>query len=191
MGIETFEESRILVGMKIDIREMDNNTLDLINQCDASFTVDSKLLLSAKDGRVNYAVVNVAPYIKQYDTDEMDYKTFISNPDKTVFFAYADHELAGQIRVMKYWNGYAYIDDVAVDSKYRRQGIGRLLIERAIAWAREKGFPGLMLETQNNNVAACKLYESCGFELRGFDTHLYKGSNPNTDEIALYWYLIF
>jgi len=42
-----------------------------------------------------------------------------------------------------------------------------------------------------DEVQACKLYESCGFELRGFDTHLYKAFDPATDEMALYWYLIF
>jgi hypothetical protein len=49
----------------------------------------------------------------------------------------------------------------------------------------------MMLETQDNNVLGCRLYASCGFELRGFDTHLYKGLDPSSDEIALYWYLIF
>ena len=176
--------------MKIIVHPMDKDTLHQINQCDASFTVDAKLVLSAENGKISYTAVDVSPYTKQYGPDEMDYNTFISNPDKAVFFAYVDEELAGQVRMVKYWNGYAYIDDVAVDTKFRRQGVGRALIERAIEWARSKGFPGLMLETQNNNVAACKLYEACGFELRGFDTHLYKGLKPNTDEIALYWYLI-
>jgi len=170
---------------------MDNDTLQQINQCDASFTVDSKLILSAENGKINYTIVNIHPYTKHYGPEEVDYKTFIGDPNKTVLFAYVDEEFAGQLRIMKYWNGYAYIDDVAVGTKFRRQRVGRALIERAIAWAKERHFPGLMLETQNNNVAACKLYASCGFELRGFDTHLYKGTNPATDEIALYWYLIF
>jgi len=177
--------------MELVIREMDRDSLPHINQCDASFIVDSKLVLFAEDGRIRYTIVKVPRYTKQYGREEVDYNTFISSPDKVVFFADVDGEFAGQVRVMKYWNGYAYIDDVAVDSEYRRHGVGRALIERAIEWAKEKGLPGLMLETQNNNVAACKLYEQCGFELRGFDTHLYKGLNPDTDEIALYWYLIF
>ena len=177
--------------MKITIREMDKETLHQINQCDASFTVDSKLIMSAKNGKISYTLVSVSPYTKQYEIEETDFKIFISNPDRIVIFAYANDELAGQVRIMKYWNGYAYIDNIAVDTKFRRQGVGRALIERAIEWARTKGFPGIMLETQNNNVAGCKLYESCGFELRGFDTHLYTGLNPNTDEIALYWYLNF
>ena len=50
-----------------------------------------------------------------------------------------------------------------------------MIIVSTIEWAKTGGFPGVTLETQNNNVAACLLYESSGFELRGFDTHLYKG----------------
>jgi hypothetical protein len=48
-----------------------------------------------------------------------------------------------------------------------------------------------MLETQDDNVPACTLYQSCGFVLDGFDRNVYKAINPNTKETALYWYLIF
>jgi ribosomal protein S18 acetylase RimI-like enzyme len=176
---------------KITLCEIDNDSIQHINQCDSSFIVNSKLLLSVENGKISYIVANVTPYTKQYGSEEVDYSTYISNPDKTVFFVYVDNELAGQIRVIKNWNGYAYIDNVAVDPKHRKQGIGRALIARAVEWAKERKLPGMMLETQNNNVPACCLYERCGFELRGFDTHLYKALNPDTDEIALYWYLMF
>lgn len=49
----------------------------------------------------------------------------------------------------------------------------------------------VMLETQNINVVACRLYESCGFVLGGFDACLYRGVMPGTREIALFWYLLF
>jgi streptothricin acetyltransferase len=69
---------------------------------------------------------------------------------------------------------------------------------QAIGWARERGLPGVMLESQNiplagtfRNGAACRLYESCGFVLGGFDSYLYRGVMPGTREIALYWYLMF
>jgi ribosomal protein S18 acetylase RimI-like enzyme len=74
---------------------------------------------------------------------------------------------------------------------YRRQGVGRVLLQQAIQWASDKQLAGVMLETQNNNVGGCRLYESCGFELGGFDRCLYQGINPGTDEIALYWYYPF
>jgi ribosomal protein S18 acetylase RimI-like enzyme len=191
MGAEAFEEPGILVGMNLIIREIDRYSVEDFGRCDNSFTVSSKLVLNTENGTINYTVVDVPPYIKQYGPEDFDSKFYMNHPDRAVFFSYLDEELAGEIRFRKYWNGYAYIDNIAVDSKFRRQGAGRALMERAIAWAKEKGFPGIMLETQNNNVAACKFYESCGFKLRGFDTHLYKGLTPDTDEIALYWYLIF
>ncbi len=63
-------------------------------------------------------------------------------------------------------------------------------MQEAIAWARSKQLPGIMLETQNINVAACRFYESCGFKLGGMDRFLYKGISKDLDEIALYWYLL-
>ena len=89
------------------------------------------------------------------------------------------------------WNRFAIIWDLAVEPSFRRQGVGRRLIEHALRWARDRGLPGVMLETQNINVAACRLYARCGFELGGFDGYLYRGVAPGTREIALFWYLLF
>jgi streptothricin acetyltransferase len=176
--------------MEIVIREMDGHNIQDVNRCNGIFTVDSQLVLHAQNGRISYTVISVPPYEKQYPPDEVDYRDYINNPEKVIFLAYVNDKLAGQVRVLKYWNGYAYVDDVVVDTNHRKQGVGRALILQAIEWAREKNSPGLMLETQNNNVPACRLYESCGFELGGFDRNLYKGLMPGTDEIALYWYFI-
>jgi streptothricin acetyltransferase len=63
------------------------------------------------------------------------------------------------------------------------------LIDQAIAWTNHRRLPGLMIETQTNNVAACALYERCGFTLRGYDAWLYRALNPDSTEAALFWYL--
>ena len=93
--------------------------------------------------------------------------------------------------MLRWWNRFAYVEDLVVNPEYRGLGIGRRLLERGIQWARENDYPGVMLETQNDNVPACTLYQSCGFVLSGFDRNVYKAIHPNTKEIALYWYLIF
>jgi ribosomal protein S18 acetylase RimI-like enzyme len=177
--------------MKINICKMDHQNFQDLNQCDGMFTVASQLVLNIENGKLGYNIVSVSPYEKRYPIDEINASDYINNPEKVVFFAYADGELAGQIRILKWWNAYAYIDDIVVDIKHRRKGIGRMLLAKAAEWAQAGKFPGLMLETQNNNVAACHLYESCGFELGGFDRFLYKGLNSSTDEVALYWYLFW
>lgn len=177
--------------MKIEIRELDQSSLQDVNKVDGSFQVDSRLVLSAIDGRIQYTVEPVPLYTKTYDFEPLDYPSFIDNPDKTIFFAYADGKLAGQIILWVNWNKFAYIEDITVDVHFRRQGIGKLLMSRAVEWAKGKNLPGLMLETQDINVPACRFYERRGFVLGGFDHFLYKAMLPGSDEIALYWYLIF
>ncbi|MBP1692388.1 MAG: streptothricin acetyltransferase [Chloroflexi bacterium] len=174
--------------MTITIEEINPRNIQDADRCDAAFTVEAKLVLSAENDRIHYSTVRIPSYLKRYPLDSIDLSTYINNPDKAVFFAYVDGRIAGQIRLCRYWNRYAYIEDIVVDTKYRRQGVGRGLIRQGIRWAIEKQLPGVMLETQNNNIAACCLYASCGFELAGFDRCLYQGINPETDEIALYWY---
>ncbi len=118
-----------------------------------------------------------------------DAQAYIDKPDHAAWLAYVDNRLAGQNLVHENWNRYAIIWDIAVNPPFRRQGVGSRLIEQAIAWARERHLPGVMLETQNINVASCRLDERCGFVLGGFDSYLYRGIMPGTNEIALYWYL--
>jgi streptothricin acetyltransferase len=175
----------------IIIQEIDLDNLRDVNKCDATFTVNSRLVLNAVNSVISYSVASVAPYQKPYVFDEKDYQSYIANPNKIIYFAYIDGQLAGQINVSKHWNVYAWIDDFMVDIKFRRRGVGRALMQRVVDWAKARHLPGIMLETQDVNVSACQFYENFGFRLRGFDTYLYKGFNPDTDEIALYWYLIF
>ena len=177
--------------MEIAIRELDRHNLQDVNRTGSTFTIDSRLVLDAEDGVIRYTVTPTPPYQKRYAPDEIDYAAYVGCPDRAIFLAYVGGEPAGQIRLRRNWNQYAYVEDIVVDANFRKQGLGRALIERAIEWAKAKRLPGIMLETQNNNVAACRLYERCGFVLGGFDRYLYKGITPDTEEIALYWYLVF
>jgi ribosomal protein S18 acetylase RimI-like enzyme len=162
-----------------------------LNRCDNSFTVEAELRLTAEDGRIGYSVEPVTPYVKRYDLEIHDAQAYLEKPDHAAWLAYVDGRIAGQILVHENWNRFAIIWDIAVDPPFRRRGVGRRLMEQAVAWARARGLPGVMLETQNINVAACRLYERCGFLLGGFDACLYRGVMPGTREIALFWYLLF
>ena len=60
-----------------------------------------------------------------------------------------------------------YLCSMAVRARDRGQGIGRALVEAAIADASRSAPPGqwLLLQVEASNVAARRLYEACGFKL--------------------------
>lgn len=57
----------------------------------------------------------------------------------------------------------AYITLVLVDSRDRRSGLGRALVNQVIEVARRRGFRTCRLEVANDNFAAVRLYEGLGF----------------------------
>lgn len=177
--------------MEITLHEINLQNLKDTGKCNGAFKVDSKLILSAQNNGVHFETISTPPYQKTYPVEAIDYGTYIDHPDRTVFLAYMDLSVAGEIRLRWNWNNFAYIEDIVVDVSLRRRGVGRMLIKRAIQWAKEKQLPGVMLETQNNNVPACLLYQACGFELGGFDQRLYRGLHADSEEIALFWYMLF
>ena len=60
-------------------------------------------------------------------------------------------------------NNEAEIHLLGVKPEYRRHGLGRMLVEAAIARANQNGYSKLILWTQLSMNAAQKLYESSGF----------------------------
>jgi ribosomal protein S18 acetylase RimI-like enzyme len=177
--------------MEVIIREMDESNLQDTNLCNSTFIVDSRLALRYEDGDITWSIDPIKPREKSYPPDEVDLTAYLHHPDRTFFFAYVGHQLAGQIQLRTWWNHFASIEDIRVEPGFRKQGIGRALVEQAIIWARGKGMPGIRLETQDVNVPACRLYERCGFKLGGFDWYLYRDFKGCEGEIALYWYRVF
>ena len=175
--------------MEITIRKIEPHESPQTEFFSRKSAVNSRLALGIENEKLVYTIIPVEPYERNYPAEDVNYSFDGSGP--AIFFAEVDGKLAGRIRMLKWWNQFAYIEDLAVNPEYRGLGIGRALVERGIQWARENSFPGVMLETQDNNVPACTLYKSCGFVLGGFDRNVYKAINPNPRETALYWYLIF
>jgi ribosomal protein S18 acetylase RimI-like enzyme len=59
--------------------------------------------------------------------------------------------------------GEAYVDSLAVEESYRRQGVGRALLEDACGVAQRKGCREIALHVLHARTEARRLYESCGF----------------------------
>lgn len=182
--------------MDIFIRELRAGDEEFGTNIDGSFIVDSTLVLQLMGQRIGYTVKEIPLRIKSYDDEQLeedtvgDYSSYIDNPDQIIYVALANNQVVGHIVLKRNWNKYAYVEDIKVDKQYRGYGVGKKLIEQAKRWAMDGRMTGIMLETQNNNVRACKFYESCGFVIGGFDSYVYRGLDKNSDEIAIYWYLI-
>jgi ribosomal protein S18 acetylase RimI-like enzyme len=58
---------------------------------------------------------------------------------------------------------YAYVSDLVMLPAYRRRGLGRALLEHAVAFARGKGANALRVGVLARNEAAARLYRSLGF----------------------------
>jgi len=86
------------------------------------------------------------------------------------------------------WRDTANVWNILVDRAYRRRGLGRELMNRAIAWARAQGLRAITLETQTNNLAACRFYQALGFKLCGIDDHFYSNDDIGMKEVAIFWW---
>src|SRR4029453_8923638 len=59
--------------------------------------------------------------------------------------------------------GELHINNVAVRESFRRNGIGGLLLSRAIEEGKRLGASSAFLEVRSGNLAAQSLYQKCGF----------------------------
>ena len=58
---------------------------------------------------------------------------------------------------------FLVIENMIIDSKYRKKGIGKMLIEQIEKQAKTKGCSQIILVTEVNRYDACGFYESIGF----------------------------
>lgn len=58
----------------------------------------------------------------------------------------------------------AWLEDMVVNNAFRSQGIGSVLIDEAIAYARSVGCRRITLLTDGDNIPAHRFYEKFGFQ---------------------------
>ncbi|TRZ38148.1 GNAT family N-acetyltransferase [Niallia circulans] len=124
-----------------------------------------------------------------FPDDTLPWHEYIEKEDKAIFLAFLNGEYVGQIRLIKDWNKFCYIENIAVCEKFRQNGVGNILFTKAEEWALSGGLGGISLEAQDDNLLACRFYLKQGMELGGVDS-LKHAFNPNIDK-TLYWYKVF
>jgi RimJ/RimL family protein N-acetyltransferase len=75
---------------------------------------------------------------------------------------------------------------ISVRADYRGQGVGRALMERAIAWARESGaITRIELQVLARNAIAIRLYEKLGFQHEGHHPRAFYRDGQYLDDITM------
>lgn len=181
------------------LREQD---VDAAVAFDGSFIAFQRLSLQLRDGALWCDLDSFEtepleePYRKNYgdDADAEGLRDYLHRArgntatDAAAFVVRLDGRVAGRMMMSRTWNGFACIDDIAIDRNARRRGAGTALMQAALDWARAHGYPGIMLETQDTNVIACRMYLRHGFVLGGCDRYHYANEPDIAHETALFWY---
>ena len=109
-------------------------------------------------------------------------------PHAAVFVAEADGELVGRLSLSRDQHPASrHVADLGlmIAAGHRRRGIGRALLEQAVAWAREAGVRKLELHVFPWNEPALELYEAFGFEREGIRREHYRREDEYVDAILM------
>jgi len=121
--------------------------------------------------------------------DERRYlKTVLRHPDAAVFVADDDGLIVGRLSLSRDPHPASrHVADLGlmVAASHRGRGIGRLLLEEAVAWSRLSEVRKLELHVFPWNEPALRLYESFGFEREGYRKRHYARDDELLDAILM------
>ena len=190
--------------MSIEIIEESTDSLTNYGEVSIAFEVKSQLRVeSIENGLSGFQFKEEEirePYIKDADQIEgegpLQWSKTMDTTHWGVLSAYNDSQRVGGAVVAWKTPGIYYmledhddeaaLWDIRIHPDYRNQGIGSQLLNRVADWARDKGCLLLKIETQNNNVPACRFYERQGCTLDAVNHNAYK---EFPEEIQLIWHL--
>ena len=101
----------------------------------------------------------------------------LTNNESIIYLAYIEENPVGFIQLYPIFSSVTMepmyiLNDLFVDSSYRKIGVAQALIQTAKDLCKKNGVKGMVLETQTTNKLAQSLYENCGF-LKDENLHYY------------------
>lgn len=77
----------------------------------------------------------------------------------------------------------AELSRIYTKDEYRGQGLAKMIIKKLIAYAKEKGYSKIILDTWQDSISARKLYAALGFKERPpFDEKTFQNSFATDDK---------
>jgi streptothricin acetyltransferase len=204
--------------MEIVNLPVDKDSLNELEKIPISFEVKSQFNIELLEGGLGGMVFHEEPVIpperRDFDKDEgQGPHRWLQNFDvsswRMLVCREGDTPAGGLVIAREYRDSYASVqplpgfgiqmlegrDDLAlvwnirVQPAYRHSGIGSRLFNEAIKWSKEQGLKQLKVETQNNNVNACRFYARQGCKLGEIHRYKYIDVPAYAHEVMLVWYL--
>jgi RimJ/RimL family protein N-acetyltransferase len=110
------------------------------------------------------------------------------SPHAAVFVADAGGRIVGRLSLARDSHPASpHVADLGlmVAAPYRGRGVGRRLLDEAVAWAREVGIAKLELHVFPHNEPAIRLYERFGFEREGLRRGHYRRGGELLDAVLM------
>ncbi|UCC17529.1 MAG: GNAT family N-acetyltransferase [Dehalococcoidales bacterium] len=150
-----------------------NDTINILVRPAVENDFEEALLLFEEGDKVHSeALPQVFRQVSGPARTEEYFTDLIRDKNSILFVAIYQEHLAGLItvNVREYPNvpimiprTYPYIGDIVVAEKYRRKGIGQMLMNRVQSWAKEKGIFQLELNVWAFNERAISFFEKSGY----------------------------
>ena len=171
----------------IEIRKIDASHSSDINIPNEPFSMFGRIVPSYTDGRWSYELVRYAPEgISEMCFPDENYR--FEEMQNSVFLGAYDGEKCVGLSVLEPgFFKYMYLNDLKVNSAYRRHGVGKMLINISAKIAEEMGYCGIYTIGQDNNPGACLFYLNSGFRIGGFDTEVYRHTTQEGKSDILFY----
>ena len=123
--------------------------------------------LGIKDLQLLLSTQKYADALELWEINTESARQFLSNPTNYFFACIEDEKIIGwicghELNRLDDAGNMLYIHGVAVHADYRRQGIGKQMINELKELCKLSGICRMYLYTHKINAAACALYDSTG-----------------------------
>ena len=95
-----------------------------------------------------------------------------------IFIAIHDTNILGAYTLYPITTDLLEIKNIAVDEKYQRMGLGKLLLDHASATAKSKSYKQICIGTANAGIWQIYLYQRQGFDITGLKKNFFIDNYP-------------
>lgn len=190
-----------IIEMNIAIKEVTKEQLNEYAQIPMLLNVTSKYELNEVEnglGGIIFNEIKVEEHVKDlglYDKP-LEWEKEFDLTNWGFFIAYDnDVPIGGAtlvyntkgVNMLRNRTDLSVLWDIRVAPEYKSMNIGTKLFKHAVEWSIKNNCKQMKIETQNDNVPACKFYAKQGAKLGEINMYAYYGED--TDEVMLIWYL--